>query len=1014
MSYFITNQKTKPMKQLLTIFMVFAVFVAYGQQKDATMVHKLESAPVSADFDVKENDDEEEPVGTWIHWDDGAPSSALGLGDPAEWATAARFTPDDIAAFEDWELTRVLIGVNHLPDFVDIVVWQGESEDDLEEMVRQNFEPEGGWNMVHLDEPYTIDVTKELWIGAIWGDPGDGVFPPLFDEGPAEPGKGGKLVFPYPDGDWANMEDLGFDNNWNIQGFIEGDYNVTFNLEMSYATVDGDPIDPENHDVYVTGSFADWATPGEDDEFKLEQMTDLGSQTVLHADFADGVIPDGWDNIDANGDGRSWETVTTPAFNPYSGEYALRSESWAGTDIPQDNWLISPEIYVPFDDYELSFFVKAQDPDYPAENYSVLVSTASADPDDFETIHNETLNSAEWQQVTLDMSEYEGENMYIAFRHHDCNQLSILLDEIAVTGTPPLMYQAAIENLDLGVHEYKYFIVPDEPTWEYDEWEGDPNRGIIVTGEMAVHDIWGEQVLHELVFHVEDEAGNLLSDVDLTLNETTGEDTDTDGVFVFEKIEGVYEYTATLDGYAPVEGEVELTGDQAITITLPLYRTLTFDIHDEDEAPIDDAVVTFDGVTNPEGDYVFEDVVAGTYDYTVEAEGYMTVMDEFTVTDDVDQLDVTASVMMEDAYFITFNVDMSEAEFTAYGEDVPFNPDMHKVYLAGPELPIPGSHPGYQLHHDEDTELFTQTIPFAEGEYDYKYYIVMYGQTWDYPEWEGEPYRPLPVSEDLGDYSITDVWDDYEEVPDPVLSIDEGFEDGVLPEHWRNVDHNGDGYEWVLGEVGEEGAVAGEYVMISQSWDGSPLEPDNWLITPQIDVVADDYELSFWVKTQDPDWPAETYSIMVSTGEPVVPGAFEEIYNETLTEDDGEFKEVTLDLSEYHGELIYIAFRHWDSTDWFQIWLDAITVEGSPVGIETVDESVANVFPNPAVDHLTVNSKENINSVQIYNITGHKVYDTYVGGSESVINVSGLSNGMYIMRVQTEQGIEHHKFQISK
>ncbi len=1010
------------MKQLLTIFMVFAVFVAYGQQNNEAMVHKLESAPVSADFDVKENDDEEEPVGMWIHWDDGVPFSALGLASPLEWATAARFTPDDIGAFEDWELTRVLIGVNHLPDFVDIVVWQGESEDEMEEMVRQNFEPESGWNMVELDAPYVIDVTKELWIGAVWGDPGDGYFPPLFDGGPVVPGKGGKLVFPYPEGDWANMEDFGFDGNWNIQGFIEGDYDVTFTLEMSYATVDGDDFDPENHDVYVSGTFNEWTMPGEDEEFKLEQMTDLGAQTILHADFDDGAIPDGWENLDLNNDGRYWHPVTTPAFDPYSGDYALRSESWAGTNIFQDNWIITPQIYVPFDDYELSFMVKAQDPGYAAEQYSVLVSTTpdffdpeeddEFMPDVFTTIHNETLSSADWQQVNLDLSEYEGDRIFIAFRHHDSHELSILLDDIQVTGTPPLLYEVAIENLELGVHEYKYFIVPDDPIWDYGEWEGEPNRGIIVTGEMAVHDLWAEQVVHELTFHVVDEAGEHLSGVDLMVNET--EVAEEDSVYVVHKIEGIYEYTAMLEGYATVADEIELTGDLDVVVTMPLYRTLTFEIYNEDEEPIDHAVVTFDGIENPEGDYVFEDVVAGTYDVTIAADGYMTIMTEYTVTDDVEEIDVTATMVMEDAYYITFHLDMSGATFTAYGEEVPFDPDFHKVYFSGPDFPIPGSHPAFQLHHDDDSGLFTQTIPFAEGDYDYKYYIVIYGQTWDYPEWDGEPYRPLPVNEDLGDYEVSDIWDDYEEVPDPVLSIDEGFEDGVLPEHWRNVDHDGDGYLWTLGEVGEEGAVDGEYVMISQSWDGSPLTPDNWLITPQIDVAADDYMLTFWVKTQDPAWPAETYSIMVSTGEPVVPGQFEEIYNETLTEDDAEWKEVEVDLSEYHGELIFIAFRHWDSSDWFQIRLDAITVEGTPVGIDELEDNIVQLFPNPAVDRLTLRSQGNIDSVEIYNITGHKVYDAAVGATESVINVSGLSNGMYIMRVLTEDGIEHHKFQISK
>ncbi len=44
-------------------------------------------------------------------------------------------------------------------------------------------------------------------------------------------------------------------------------------------------------------------------------------------------------------------------------------------------------------------------------------------------------------------------------------------------------------------YQYKYFFVPHDvdQTWDYDEWAGEPNRSITVSGDMEVYDVWGEQ-----------------------------------------------------------------------------------------------------------------------------------------------------------------------------------------------------------------------------------------------------------------------------------------------------------------------------------------------------------------------------------------------------------------------------------------------------------------------------------------------------------------------------------------
>jgi hypothetical protein len=71
---------------------------------------------------------------------------------------------------------------------------------------------------------------------------------------------------------------------------------------------------------------------------------------------------------------------------------------------------------------------------------------------------------------------------------------------------------------------------------------------------------------------------------------------------------------------------------------------------------------------------------------------------------------------------------------------------------------------------------------------------------------------------------------------DEVIYLFEDFQGGIgnpqgedwLPQGWIAVDADGDNFNWYFGEREGEGA------MRSQSWDGDPLTPDNYLITSSV------------------------------------------------------------------------------------------------------------------------------------------------------------------------------------
>lgn len=67
------------------------------------------------------------------------------------------------------------------------------------------------------------------------------------------------------------------------------------------------------------------------------------------------------------------------------------------------------------------------------------------------------------------------------------------------------------------------------------------------------------------------------------------------------------------------------------------------------------------------------------------------------------------------------------------------------------------------------------------------------------------------------------------------------------------------------------------------------------------------------------------------------------------------------------------------------------------------NEIVLGIYPNPVDDKLYLNTTENVKEVSIYNILGVIVYQDN-DFSDSSIDVNNLSEGVYIIRVTTDNG----------
>lgn len=169
------------------------------------------------------------------------------------------------------------------------------------------------------------------------------------------------------------------------------------------------------------------------------------AQTVLfNEDFETEAGRNSWINTDRDGDGEKWE-FDNSTVDAFTGYYAT-SWSWFFEAFTPDNILTSPVIALPDNSgkqLSLKFDVGAFDDAVFQEHYAVYVIPANSSFTGTETaVFEETLDAGyleEAKHVTLDLSEFAGQDVQVVFRHYDCTDLLVLIiDNIQVLETEAL------------------------------------------------------------------------------------------------------------------------------------------------------------------------------------------------------------------------------------------------------------------------------------------------------------------------------------------------------------------------------------------------------------------------------------------------------------------------------------------------------------------------------------------------------------------------------------------------
>ena len=164
------------------------------------------------------------------------------------------------------------------------------------------------------------------------------------------------------------------------------------------------------------------------------------------------------------------------------------------------------------------------------------------------------------------------------------------------------------------------------------------------------------------------------------------------------------------------------------------------------------------------------------------------------------------------------------------------------------------------------------------------------------------------------------------------------FEDQAEVDGWTFVDQDGDGHNWIwnLGPDGSTGMTPyeGQGIIYSESYvnddagGGVAVNPDNWAISPAIDLPDGSATVTLFAAGQDPSYADEHFAIYA--GLTPNPADMIQVSPEFVVTAD--YVQYEANLADFTGETVYIAIRHFNITDMFILNIDQVEVWGSDEG----------------------------------------------------------------------------------
>jgi hypothetical protein len=252
------------------------------------------------------------------------------------------------------------------------------------------------------------------------------------------------------------------------------------------------------------------------------------------------------------------------------------------------------------------------------------------------------------------------------------------------------------------------------------------------------------------------------------------------------------------------------------------------------------------------------------------------------------------------------------------------------------------------------------------------------------------------------------VWSEVPVVCEAVATLDEGFSDfntegfANLPQNcWSSINPGDGPFVYATTDDEETENYIAFYSMNSANTAA-------YLVTPELTTIDGAHELSFDVLAGS------------NAGITVQPGTLSDAADAETFVAFGDLITLTGEAQTFEGLVIpasetqkYIAFKFIAPAIHNAAYVDNVKWDAT-AGLNDLTKNAFAIYPNPtATKNITVNfangSEKNL--VSVYSLTGAKVLETEVTGSQN-LNLSALSAGMYIVKAQSGNATSSQKLVI--
>lgn len=681
------------------------------------------------------------------------------------------------------------------------------------------------------------------------------------------------------------------------------------------------------------------------------------AQMLLTENFDSGTLPSGWTTIDADGDNHTWE-ISTGVLEIDAGHnqsaYCIHSKSYANGIGPltPDNYLITPAITLA-ESSTLTFWVSAQDASYPQEHYGVYISTTGTDLSDFTLLFEETINA---QGGTREQGAWKQKSAdlsaYTGQTIHIAFRHFNCTDLFYLNLDDVQIFAQPIDTLPY-FEDFEDNIFPP-PAWQISNTCNHPwAREYSDSSQWAYFyepsDTACNEGLVTQLFDFSNYNNALFMDFDFKSHPLWFQNGTVD-LKVYASTDGGNTYDST-----PLFSVSQIHN-------FPSWTPTTFSVDLTSLAGQSNVTLKF----NYEGS-TCKVMIDNVHLYAVDAPIIYAYNATIGFYAEVDQSDTQTTTVV--AHNLTEPITATTAAPFAVSAD-------GITFATTATLPKQGGTLYIQYTGTLGRQLGTFTLS-SIGSNNITFNV------------SGEGYDctniSLPITEDFNHHgNMPACWE--------VVTAEGNTNTPFLPLHKNTSEDRGFAFTSMN--------VCDNY--------------NQYLISPKFNT-AEELSFSFEWKTTLID-----YSIFATSTEHFRVGysTTDNDVNSFLWIDDQTVSTILLDeyLASFYTHFIpatakYIAINYYSEQPNYMLFIDNITIETAN-GICSHNHH-ANIYPNPTNNLLNITATSNIHFVEIFNMMGQKVVTFDAHDISTQINTTNLRNGIYTLRVNTENGVVVKKFTVA-